>query len=230
MTTAKKRASAADKFERIASAIAQFEHLAGQVSFDFSENEDGVVTLNATYPAADDATTAVEDAAWTVHGGDKILEAAGLLVTDAGMDAYTDKYGDKMICEWATLSDAPKDHDGADLAEHAYEKAADFDGADLAEFESEKVAPVATSHALRNALTIERVVQIINDGTCEDGEFSSAQLAGQYAEQAAFESGYPVDTESIESHLDFLCDNDAEFDYIEAVECGMKINAARNAS
>jgi len=89
MTTAKK----------LASAIAQFENLAGQVSFDFSANDDGVVTLTATYPAADDATQAVEDAAWTVHGGDKILEAAGLVVTDAGMDAYTDHYGDKMICE-----------------------------------------------------------------------------------------------------------------------------------
>ena len=94
MTTAKK----------LASAIAQFEHLAGQVSFDFSENDDGVVTLTATYPAADDATQAVEDAAWTVHGGNQILEAAGFEVKDAGSDAYVDKYGDEMIGEWAELT------------------------------------------------------------------------------------------------------------------------------
>lgn len=89
---------------KLNAAIAQFAPRAGAVTFSARQLDDGRIQLEADYPAAADPTEANADAAWTIYGGNQILEAAGFEVKDAGSDAYIDKYGDEMIGEWAELT------------------------------------------------------------------------------------------------------------------------------
>ena len=88
------------------------------------------------------------------------------------------------------------------------------------------------SRAVANAKSIEDVVEIINGGgTCEgmEGvEFTPEQLAGRYAEDAAYDSDYPVDAGSIKAHLEFLAEAGAIFEESAAVAHGLTINAARD--
>lgn len=56
--------------------------------------------------------------------------------------------------------------------------------------------------------------------------FSKAQLAGQYAAEAAWEGTDDrdeIDSYSIEAHLDVLADNGAEFPQQEAIQHGVEI-------
>ncbi len=88
---------------------------------------------------------------------------------------------------------------------------------------------VNISYAIQNAKTLGDVVELVNEGTCEgiEGmEFTPEHLAGQYAQRAAQESGYPVDADSVEAHLEFLSDAGAVFDAAGAVAHAMQIEAA----
>ncbi|GEM_PF-5316455 len=78
------------------------------------------------------------------------------------------------------------------------------------------------SDALHNASSLEQVVKIVNEGTCEGMQvsgginFGSEQLAGQYAARAAHEAGY-TDTASLEAHLEILHDAGAHFSWPTAL-------------
>ena len=64
--------------------------------------------------------------------------------------------------------------------------------------------------------SLEEVAQLVSKGTCEgiEGiEFSSEQLAGQYAFEAVINSDYKMSTSGLEAHLDILHDAGAIFDY-----------------
>lgn len=88
------------------------------------------------------------------------------------------------------------------------------------------------SYAVAHAQTLESVVSLVNEGTCEglEGmEFTPAQLAGQYAQSAAKDSGYPATSDSVEAHLEFLSDAGASFNFADAVAHAMAIQAATEA-
>lgn len=91
------------------------------------------------------------------------------------------------------------------------------------------------SNSIKNATASGGVVEIINgaaDGHIEgmEGiEFTPAQLAGQYAQAAAAESGYSSDAECIDAHLEILAEKGAEFDFSTALTHGMAIAAAEAA-
>lgn len=77
------------------------------------------------------------------------------------------------------------------------------------------------SQALKDAQTIDQVVEIINNGGTY--LFNAEQIAGQYAYTAQLESGYDIDLAAIEAHLDCLKQSGAEFDYPEAVKQGLAL-------
>jgi len=87
------------------------------------------------------------------------------------------------------------------------------------------------SNSIKTATSLPEVVAIINgaaDGHIEGMEglgFTPAMLAGQYAQDAAAESGYMGDAE-IEAHLEFLVEKGADFDFSAALAHGMTIAAA----
>ena len=77
------------------------------------------------------------------------------------------------------------------------------------------------TNAITEANTLEQVVEIINSD--EASEYfggtdlrSAEKMAGQYAWEAAEESGY-TDDESIEAHLDILSDAGARFNFSNAL-------------
>lgn len=85
------------------------------------------------------------------------------------------------------------------------------------------------SYALNHATTLSAAVELINEGTCEgmEGmEFTSEQLAGQYAYNAAVESGYIVDADAINAHLEFLADDGACFNSVLAAQHALAIAVA----
>lgn len=81
------------------------------------------------------------------------------------------------------------------------------------------------TNAITEAGSIEEVAEIIN--AANKGESSgyfggtdtreAEEMAGQYAWEAAEESGY-TDNASIEAQLDFLVEAGAEFDFSKALE------------
>ncbi|WP_284211132.1 hypothetical protein [Proteus mirabilis] len=81
------------------------------------------------------------------------------------------------------------------------------------------------SNAISQAASLEQVVEIINESY--NGNSASyfggsdtrdaEVMAGQYAWEAASESGYTSD-ESIEAHLDILVEHGAKFDFNLALE------------
>jgi hypothetical protein len=81
------------------------------------------------------------------------------------------------------------------------------------------------TNAITEAGGIEEVVEIINvsKNGGASGYFGGTdtrepeEMAGQYAWEAADESGY-TDDESIEAQLDFLVAAGAEFDFSKALE------------
>ena len=84
-----------------------------------------------------------------------------------------------------------------------------------------------TSNTIRNCSSLEQVVTVINGGAIVEGmegvEFTAAQLAGQYAFEAARDSGWAVDAAAIAAHLDILADAGAEFDHADAAEHAMAL-------
>jgi len=76
------------------------------------------------------------------------------------------------------------------------------------------------TNAITEAHSIEQVVEIINASKAgHSSEYfggtdtrAAEEMAGQYAWEAAEESGY-TDNESIEAHLDILAEAGAEFDF-----------------
>ena len=97
------------------------------------------------------------------------------------------------------------------------------------------MATIYISNSIVNASSMTEIVGIINgaaDGHVEgiEGiEFTPAQLAGQYAQAAAAESGYSSDAECIDAHLEILAEKGAEFDFSTALTHGMAIAAAEAA-
>ena len=86
------------------------------------------------------------------------------------------------------------------------------------------------SRTLSEAHTIQSVVKIVNEGVVEGIEgivFTSEQLAGQYAVEAAQQSGYNVDENEIWAHLEFLSNAGGKFNFSSAVNHGMKIHTKR---
>lgn len=81
------------------------------------------------------------------------------------------------------------------------------------------------SNALQNAHSIDQVVELINSGSCEgmEGiEFSSEQLAGQYAWSCAKEAGYGVGKTEIEAQLELISEHGAKFDLNQALDLALK--------
>lgn len=81
------------------------------------------------------------------------------------------------------------------------------------------------TNAITEARSIEQVVEIINASAAGHASeyFGGSDtrdaeiMAGQYAWEAAEESGY-TDNDSIEAHLEFLVEAGAEFDFSAALE------------
>jgi hypothetical protein len=91
------------------------------------------------------------------------------------------------------------------------------------------MSTINISYAMRHATKLDAVVEMVNKGTCEgmEGmEFSSEQLAGQYAFNAASNGDYPVDAGSIAGQLEFLSDAGAVFNASAAIAHGLAIAAA----
>lgn len=88
------------------------------------------------------------------------------------------------------------------------------------------------SNTIRNCSSLEQVITVINGGAIVEGmegvEFTPAQMAGQYAFEAARESGWPVDESALDAHLDFLAEAGAEFDRSGAIVHGLQLAAAAN--
>lgn len=86
------------------------------------------------------------------------------------------------------------------------------------------------SYALRQPMNdISSVVALVNKGTAEgiEGiEFTSAQLAGQYAYDAAEEAGYGIDEDSIDAQLDALSAAGATFGWSSAIDHALLIAQA----
>lgn len=92
-----------------------------------------------------------------------------------------------------------------------------------------KMTTINISYAINNALTLDDVVALVNEGTCEgmeSMEFTSEQLAGQYAYNAAVESGCPVNAADIDAQLEFLRDAGAVFDDTKAAAHALAIARA----
>jgi len=81
------------------------------------------------------------------------------------------------------------------------------------------------TNAITEAQSIEQVVEIIN--TAKEGQASdyfggadlrsAEEMAGQYALEAAQESGY-TDNDSIAAHLDLLAEAGANFNFHSALD------------
>ena len=70
--------------------------------------------------------------------------------------------------------------------------------------------------------TLKGVVESINNSPVQGYEdLTSEWKAASYAIRAQQESGYPIDEDSVEAHLDILVENGAEFEYQEAMRMVM---------
>ena len=98
------------------------------------------------------------------------------------------------------------------------------------------MATIYISNSIKNATSQDEVVKIIIGSAVghvegmEGIEFTPAQLAGQYAYDAAAQSGY-TDEADIEAHLDILEGaGAANFSYFDALDHGLAIAAAKAAA
>ncbi len=78
------------------------------------------------------------------------------------------------------------------------------------------------SIALDFAGSLESAARIITNGTAM---FTSFELAGQYAFEAARENGYGCTEEELGAHLDILQGAGAKFDYPRALAIARKFAA-----
>jgi hypothetical protein len=94
---------------------------------------------------------------------------------------------------------------------------------------NQTMSTIYESHAMKNANSIERVVELVNKGTYEgiEGvEFTPEMLAGCYAYNAACDSGNEIDKEELEAQLYCLADGGANFDASGALEYAIKLSKA----
>jgi hypothetical protein len=99
----------------------------------------------------------------------------------------------------------------------------------LQAYQERKMSTINISYAMNHATNLDAVVDMVNAGTFEgmEGmEFSSEQLAGQYAFNAASTGDYPVDADAIAGQLEFLSDAGAVFNPSAALAHGLAIAAA----
>lgn len=79
------------------------------------------------------------------------------------------------------------------------------------------------SYALEKASSLDEVVKLINNGSCEgmdtEGgtEFSSEQLAGQYVYECAVRAGFGCDIETLQAHFEIIAEHGAMFDAEKAL-------------
>ena len=82
-------------------------------------------------------------------------------------------------------------------------------------------------YSLTNSNSVDHVVNIINrDATEYDECYTSDYLAGQYAFESALDSGF-FDEDSLESHLDFISENGAKFDKVNALNFAKKFLSSK---
>jgi hypothetical protein len=87
--------------EKLKAALAAYTGNTGPIEWNVVEREDGAgASLVATYAESLEVT----DEPWTQFGGDEILSLAGFDRCDGGMECYQDKYGDKMVAQWAIVN------------------------------------------------------------------------------------------------------------------------------
>jgi len=85
------------------------------------------------------------------------------------------------------------------------------------------------SNSITNATSLEKVVTVINAAAeghiegMEGIEFTPEMLAGCYAYGAASDSGFEIDEDSIDSHLEILNEAGAQFDHSGAVDYALKL-------
>jgi hypothetical protein len=80
------------------------------------------------------------------------------------------------------------------------------------------------SAELSECSRLNQVIELINSGVCEgfEGiEFTSSELAGQYAYDAASDVLETVTGNDISVHLEILEDGGAKFDFHEALSHGI---------
>lgn len=80
-----------------------------------------------------------------------------------------------------------------------------------------------------NILTLNRIVETINDGGTSSS--TPAELAGYYAYDAALDGSDDIgtiDEDTIAAHLDVLAEHGAQFDYSDAVSQAMLYVAAKD--
>lgn len=87
-------------------------------------------------------------------------------------------------------------------------------------------------HDLNKCQSLGEVVEMVNQQNPGDPSetgcayhYSSEQAAAIYACDAAKESGYAIDSDSLEAHLEVLANDGASFDSSEALEIARSIVA-----
>lgn len=93
--------------EKLEAAISAYQGDTGPVTWR-AEDHGGDVLLVGTYDAdtrtdTDDKELYLTDEVWKLYGGDAILESAGLEMSDSGMDAYQDTWGDNVVSQWVSI-------------------------------------------------------------------------------------------------------------------------------
>jgi hypothetical protein len=69
---------------------------------------------------------------------------------------------------------------------------------------------------IENALSLDEVVNLINDSS-NNSSYLAAEYAAAAAEEQFENDGYVITEASCEAHLDILVDAGAKFDYAEAL-------------
>lgn len=93
--------------------------------------------------------------------------------------------------------------------------------------EEEEDVHVPTCRAISEAHSLKGVVNIINDDGPIGPDMTPAQLAGQYAHEAADEAGYGCGEAEIEAWLESLSDAGAVFDVCDAIKHASAIERTR---
>lgn len=92
------------------------------------------------------------------------------------------------------------------------------------------------TNAISEARTLDQVVRIINKSYNGESPYyfggsdirEPEEMAAQYAYEAALESGYTIDEESLEYHLDILVTASAKFCYLTALRLAQKLARSAN--
>ena len=89
---------------QLQAAIDEFASESGPVTFTVKDYDDTLM-LVATYSLEDSPDDQpFDDEPWTKFGGHKIIDRFGGRNGNAGIDRYTDKYGDEMLAQWVCFT------------------------------------------------------------------------------------------------------------------------------